>query len=54
MTRLLRPRAIGWDIGGVNTKAARLDDRGDPAREVPLRDCVAAWLLADELAGTRR
>ena len=26
MTRRPRPPVFGWDIGGVNTKAARLDD----------------------------
>src|SRR3954469_4944217 len=28
MTRLSHPPVLGWDIGGVNTKAARVD-RGD-------------------------
>ena len=29
MTRRARPPVLGWDIGGVNTKAARLDDGED-------------------------
>ena len=33
MTRLPRPPVLGWDIGGVNTKAARIDgqDGGPPS-----------------------
>jgi probable H4MPT-linked C1 transfer pathway protein len=37
MTRLPRPPVLGWDIGGVNTKAARIDDRGTDAPEVRTR-----------------
>jgi (4-(4-[2-(gamma-L-glutamylamino)ethyl]phenoxymethyl)furan-2-yl)methanamine synthase len=31
MTRDARPPVLGWDIGGVNTKAARLDRSSGPA-----------------------
>jgi probable H4MPT-linked C1 transfer pathway protein len=34
MTRLLRQPVLGWDIGGVNTKAARVDDGGGDAPTV--------------------
>jgi hypothetical protein len=43
MTRRGGAPITGWDIGGVNTKAARV-----VAADATL---AVAWLLSDELAG---
>ena len=37
MTRHARTPVLGWDIGGVNTKAARIDPRRRGARAMPQR-----------------